>query len=288
MKRDMRSAALTRWTIYLAGVLGTLLLAQCAGQRSSKPVTLKGSDTMVILGQRWAEKYMAGHPGATIQVTGGGSGTGIAALINGTTDICQASRPMKDEEKQQIAQKYGAPPTETLVAKDGLSIYLNEKNAVKELSFAQLKNVYTGKVTNWKALGGANAPITAYGRENNSGTYTFFKEHVLENADYASAVQTLPGTAAVVNAVAKDPNGIGYGGAAYAQGVHECAIRKDPGSPAVLPSEATVHDGTYPIARGLFWYTRKAPEGAIKEFVDYVLSPPGQALAKEVGYFPVQ
>lgn len=288
MTRETYTGPITRWTIYAAGLLVTLLLAQCAGERASRPVTLKGSDTMVILGQRWAETYMAHHPHATIQVTGGGSGTGIAALINGTTDICQASRPMKDEEKQQIAQKYGAPPIETLVAKDGLSIYLNEKNPVKELSFAQLKDIYTGQVTNWKQVGGASAPITCYGRENNSGTYTFFKEHVLGNADYAPGVQALPGTAAVVNAVAKDANSIGYGGAAYAQGVHDCAVKKDASSPAVLPSEATVHDGSYPIARGLFWYTRKAPEGAIKDFVDFALSDSGQALAKEVGYFPAR
>src|SRR6267142_7295072 len=159
---------------------------------------------MVILGQRWAEDYMAHHPGVVLQVTGGGSGTGIAALINGTTDICESSRPMKDAEKQQIQQKYGNPPTEIMVARDGLTVYVNEANPVHEIAIPQLKDVYTGKTTNWSAVGGPSAPITVYGRENSSGTYEYFKEHVLGGDDFAASVQTLPGTAAVVNAVAND------------------------------------------------------------------------------------
>jgi phosphate transport system substrate-binding protein len=278
-----------RWIVYAVGLLAVAGLAQCAGQsRRASAVTIKGSDTMVILGQRWAEKFMAAHPGAVIQVTGGGSGTGIAALINGTTDICQSSRPMKDEERQQIQTKFGNPPQEIRVALDGLSVYLNEASPITELSLPQLKDIYMGTVTNWKQLGGPDAPIILYGRENNSGTYVYFKEEVLNDADYAAAMQTLPGTAAVVNAVAKDPNGIGYGGAAYAKGVKECGVKKDAASPAVLPSEATVRDGSYPISRGLFYYLRTAPQGTVKEFLDFVLAPEGQALVREVGYFPIQ
>ena len=278
-----------RWFVYVAGLMAVAGLAQCAGQgRKGTMVTIKGSDTMVILGQRWAEKFMASHTGAVVQVTGGGSGTGIAALINGTTDICQSSRPMKDEERQQIQSKYGNPPQEIKVALDGLAIYVNEANTITELSLPQLKDIYTGAVTNWKQLGGPDAPILLYGRENNSGTYVYFKEEVLNDADYAAAMQTLPGTAAVVNAVAKDPNGIGYGGAAYAKGIKECGVKKDAASPAVLPNEATVRDGSYPISRGLFYYVRTAPQGPVQEFIDYTLSPEGQALVKEVGYFPIQ
>src|ERR1051326_4278159 len=178
-------------------------------------LTVKGSDTMLILGQRWAEDFMRSHPGETVQVTGGGSGTGIAALLNGTTDVCQASRPMKDAGKTQMQQKYGAPPTEIVVARDGLSIYVNEANPVKQLSLPQLKAIYTEQTTDWQQVGGKPGTIVLYGRENSSGSYEYFKEHVLQGADFAPKVQTLPGTAAIVNAVARDVNGIGYGGATY-------------------------------------------------------------------------
>jgi phosphate transport system substrate-binding protein len=276
-----------RWLLYAAGLLAALGLSHCGGARE-RAVTIKGSDTMVILGQRWAEAYMASHPGTIIQVTGGGSGTGIAALINGTTDVCQSSRPMKEAEMKQMTERYGAPAHEILVARDGLAVYLHERNAVATLTIAQVRDIYTGRTTNWKAVGGADAAIVVYGRENSSGTYEYFKEHVLGGDDFAAGVQTLPGTAAVVNAVAADPNGIGYGGSAYAKGVKDCAIRADESSPPVLPSPGTVRDGSYPIARGLFYYLRRAPEGAIAPFVEFVLSDAGQALVTDVGYFPVR
>ena len=270
----------------LAIAVAALALVGCGGARNA-PISIKGSDTMVILGQRWAEAYMAANPGAVVQVTGGGSGTGIAALINGTTDICQSSRAMKDEERQQVAEKFGAPPVETAVATDGLAVYIAETNPVDSLTLAQIRDVYTGKITNWNQLGGSDARITVYGRENSSGTYVYFKEEVLGGADFAAGVQTLPGTAAVVNAVAQDPKGIGYGGAAYAKGVKECAIKRDAATPGVRPSAEAVRDGSYPISRPLFYYTRKAPEGAIKSFIDYALSPEGQKVVTEVGYYPV-
>jgi phosphate transport system substrate-binding protein len=277
----------SRFLVYAVGFLAALGLTHCGRQRPT-PVTIKGSDTMVILGQRWAETYMAANPGALVQVTGGGSGTGIAALINGTTDICQSSRPMKEDEKRQLVQKNGEPPYEVVVAKDGLAIYLNERSSIQELDLERIKGVYTGKITNWSQLGGPDAPITVYGRENSSGTYEYFKEHVLGGDDFAAAVQTLPGTAAVVNAVAQDPNGIGYGGAAYAKGIRECAVKPDPQSPGVLPTAENVNSGRYPITRALFYYMRKPPEGAAKAFLDYTLSPEGQKLVIEVGYFPVR
>jgi phosphate transport system substrate-binding protein len=243
---------------------------------------------MVILVQRWAERYMGAHPGAVIQVTGGGSGTGIAALINGTTDVCMASRPMKDDEKRKLRDRFQTMGNEIAVAKDGLSIYLHESNPVRDLSLAQLRGLYTGQITNWKELGGRDAPVTLYSRENNSGTYVYFKDHVLLGRDYSPRCQTLPGTAAVVNAVARDPNGIGYGGSAYGRGVREAGVKRDAGSPAVMPSAATVKDGSYPITRDLYLYTRTRPSGPVKQFVDWVLSPDGQSLATKVGYFPVR
>jgi phosphate transport system substrate-binding protein len=267
----------------------TLLAAAIAGPaHAARGLTVKGSDTMVILGQRWAETYMATHPGAVIQVTGGGSGTGIAALINGTTDICQSSRPIKEDENKQLVEKFGSPAHEIVVAKDGLAIYLHDSNPLQELDLAQLKDIYTGKITRWKMVGGADAPITVYGRENSSGTYEYFKDHVLGGADFAAAVQTLPGTAAVVNAVALDPRGIGYGGAAYAKGVRYCAVKADAATAGVQPTEENVNSGRYPIARGLYFYLRRAPADAVKEFVDYALSAEGQKLVTEVGYFPAR
>ena len=266
-----------------------LLAATVAGSaHAGRGLTIKGSDTMVILGQRWAEQYMNANPGSVIQVTGGGSGTGIAALINGTTDICMASRPMKADEKRKLRDRYQTMGVEIPVAKDGLAVYLNEQSAVKELSIAQLRDIYTGVVTNWKQVGGPDAPVVLYGRENSSGTYVYFKDNILLGRDFSPRCQTLPGTAAVVNAVAKDPNGIGYGGAAYAKGVKDCAVRKDEKSPAVLPGAATVKDGSYPVARDLYLYTRTKPSGDAKKFIDFVLSADGQALATQVGYFPVR
>ena len=276
-----------RLTRLLAAATTATLLA-APSTHAARGITLKGSDTMVILAQRWAERYMNAHPGAVVQVTGGGSGTGIAALINGTTDVCMASRPMKEDEKRKLRDRYQTMGFELPVAKDGLSIYVQESNPVQSLSIEQLRGIYTGAVTNWKEVGGKEAPIILYSRENNSGTYVYFKDHVLLGRDYSARCQTLPGTAAVVNAVARDPNGIGYGGAAYGKGVRELAVSREAGSSAVKPAAETVKDGSYPITRSLFLYTRTRPAGDVKKFVDWVLSPEGQALATQVGYFPVR
>jgi phosphate transport system substrate-binding protein len=264
----------------------TAFLAATAAH-AARGTTIKGSDTMVILVQRWAEQYMTGHPGAIIQVTGGGSGTGIAALINGTTDLCMASRPMKDDEKKKLRDRFQTMGNEIAVAKDGLSVYVHESNPVKQLTLAQLRDIYLGVTTSWKQVGGDDAPIVLYGRENSSGTYVYFKDHVLEGKDFSARCQTLPGTAAVVNAVSKDPKGIGYGGAAYAKGVRDCGVQRAAGAPAVLPSEATVRDGSYPISRDLYFYTRNKPAGDAKKFIDWTLSAEGQAVVTKVGYFPV-
>jgi phosphate transport system substrate-binding protein len=174
------------------------------------------------------------------------------------------------------------------VARDGLTIYVHESNPVKELTLEQLRLVYTGATTNWKQLGGADSRIVLYSRENSSGTYVYFKDHVLKGQDYAASAQTLPGTAAVVNAVARDPNGIGYGGAAYAKGIREVAVKKDAQVPGVLPTEATIRDGSYPITRSLFFYTRTKPSGDVKALVDWVLSEEGQKVVTKVGYFPIR
>ncbi len=255
---------------------------------AGRGITIKGSDTMVILGQRWAENYMGAHPGSVIQVTGGGSGTGIAALINGTTDLCQSSRPMKDDEKKKLRDRFQTMGVEIPVARDGLAIYVHESNPVKQLTIEQLRRIYTGEVTNWKQMGGKDAPIVLYSRENNSGTYVYFKDNVLKGQDYSARCQTLPGTAAVVNAVLKDANGIGYGGSAYAKGVQECAVSAKAGDAGVLPTPEAIKNGSYPITRYLYFYTRTRPAGDVKKFVDWVLSAEGQGVVTKVGYFPVR
>ena len=249
-------------------------------------ITVKGSDTLVRLGQRWAEEYMKNNPDVVIQVSGGGSGTGIAALLNGTTDICEASRDMKDKE-YELAKRSNKDIYRISVALDGIAVFLHEENPVKNLTVAQLKGIYTGAVTNWKEVGGQDATIILYGRENNSGTYAFFKEHVLDGEDYADRTQTLPGTAAVVNAVSKDINGIGYGGLAWARGVKFAAVKKVDTSVAVEPSVETVTDGTYPISRQLYWFFNGKPAGDMKKLVNWALSEDGQKLAEEIGYVPL-
>src|SRR4030043_419082 len=202
--------------LILIGLLSVVVMISTPFMMQTK-ITVKGSDTLVILAQRWAEIYMKQHPETSIQVTGGGSGVGLAALINGTTDIATSSRPIKSSEIQKLKDRYNTLGVEIPCAKDGITIFLHESNPVTELSLKQLSDIYTGKVTNWKQVGGADAKITIYGRENSSGTYVYFKEAVVK-ADYAAACQTLPGTAAVVNAVKKDKNGIGYGGAVCVSG----------------------------------------------------------------------
>jgi len=252
-----------------------------------KKITVKGSDTMVILAQKWAEIYMKSNSDVIVQVTGGGSGTGISALINGSTDICNSSRPLKDSEMEKLKERYGSLGVEIPCAKDGITIFLNDNNPVSELSIKQLGNIFSGKTRNWKEVGGPDAEIRLYGRENSSGTYVFFQEKVVKG-DYAPNCQTLPGTAAVVNAVSKDKYGIGYGGAAYAQGVKHCKVKKDEKSQAFNATAESIAKGDYPITRYLYMYMRNRPTGDVKKYVDWILCADGQKVVTEVGYFPVK
>ena len=254
----------------------------------AKPVTIKGSDTMVIMNARLAEAFMTKNPGTMIQVTGGGSGVGIAALINGTTDIAAASRPIKMSEVDKLKARFATVAYAHPIARDGLSIYLHASNPVKELTLAQIRAIYTGQITNWSQIGGNNAPIILYSRENSSGTYTYFKDNVLMGKDFSPRAQTLQGTAAVVNGVAKDPNGIGYGGAAYAKGIKFAAVKKDDKSAAYLPTLENVRTGNYPISRFLYLYTRVKPSKEMKAFIDWATGVEGQAIVTKVGYFPIK
>lgn len=262
--------------------ISLFFLMGAAVQQST--ITIKGSDTMVILVQRWAELYP--NKNLSFQVTGGGSGTGIAALINGTTDICSSSRPMKPAEVVQMKEKYGRVPIEIRVARDGISIYVHKENPISKITMKQLKEIFTGKIKNWKQLGGADHSIILYSRENNSGTYEFFKEHVLSKKDFAPTAQHMPGTSAVVGAVAMDKWGIGYGGAAYTIGVKEVPVALDESKQYYNPNEDNILSGKYPISRFLFFYLKDKPQGQMKEFIDWVIGKGGQKVVNDVGYFP--
>lgn len=280
----MKNRILRTALVAAVAVAGVTLLVAAA----KKTITIKGSDTLVILAQRWAEKYMTTHPEVVIQVTGGGSGTGISALINGTTDFANASREMKKSEMSKLKQRYNTLGNEIKVAKDGITVYAHAGNPVEELTLAQIKAIYLAEVTNWKDVGGPDAPIILYGRENSSGTFVYFRDNVLDGKDYSPTMQSLPGTAAVVNAVVKDKNGIGYGGAAYAEGIKIVKVKKDASSPAYAPNLETVKNDQYPIARFLYMYSRSKPTGDMKAYIDWILSPEGQELVTLVGYFPVK
>lgn len=264
-----------------AGVLGAASFARAA-------ITVKGSDTLVILAQKWAEVYMGKIPSQKIQVTGGGTGTGFAALQNQSTDLCNASRKIKAKEIETCVKAFGKRPTEYKVAVDGLSVYVSADNPVKELSLEQLELIFTGKLKSWKEVGGSDAPITVYSRENSSGTYEFFKEHVLKGKDFAASAQTMPGTAAVLQAVAKDKNGIGYGGAAYGAGAKHLQIKTDSGSPGIDPTEENVLSQKYPIWRYLYIYVNPAlDKGDIAAYLNWIRSDEGQKVVKDVGYYPL-
>jgi phosphate transport system substrate-binding protein len=221
-----------------------------------------------------------------LQVSGGGSGTGVAALINGTADLANASRPIKDKERKQLAKRRGVEAQEFRVALDSLAVYVPAANKIEALSIPQLKKIFRGQTTNWKDVGGEDRPIVLYSRENNSGTYAYFKEHVLDNEDFAATAQTLPGTAAVINAVSKDAGGIGYGGIAYSEGVRTVKVAPADGDP-VEPTMENATSGKYPLSRFLNIYSAGAPSGIAKEYLDFVLSAEGQKVVEGVGYYPL-
>lgn len=292
--RPLPCAGMKHYARVVSAVTLTIALAACGGRenasapsRSNKPLTIKGSDTMVILTQRLAEDYMKAHQGEVVQVNGGGTGTGIAAFINGTTDLAMASRPMKEDEKAKAKERKGADVVEHAVALDGLGVFVHASSPVQQLTIAQIRDIYQGKITNWKEVGGPDAQIILYGRESSSGTYDYFREHVLAKGDFAPAVQTLQGTAAIINAIGRDKNGIGYGGIAYAKEARAIAVQAE-GAQPVAPSEATVGDGTYPLSRKLFfYYAQNAPERVTK-FAQWAVTPEAQSLVTKVGYFPLK
>ncbi|MFC2001576.1 PstS family phosphate ABC transporter substrate-binding protein [Chloroflexota bacterium] len=284
-------------SILVTGVVGcgsndTVVEGELAGS-----IKIIGSNTVTPLSSVWAEEFMSMHSKVNIAVSGPGSGAGIAALINGTTDVCQASRTIKQKEIDQ-AEANGIDPYEIKVATDALSVLVNPANPVSELTFVQLSAIYTGKITNWKEVGGNDAAIVAISRDTNSGTHVFFKEHVVQmqgfptedkSLEYGGDVLMLPSTEEGVNQVAFNLNAIFYPGLGYVkEEVKPLAIKETADSAGVLPSVQTALDGTYPIARPLLFYTDGTPTGVIKAFVDYCLSPTGQGKVTGVGYVPIK
>jgi phosphate transport system substrate-binding protein len=252
-------------------------------------LTLKGSDTMVYLGSRWAEEFMKLYPGINVSVTGGGSGTGIAALLNGTTDICMASRKIKPKEIK-LASKKNINPYETVVARDGIAVVVNTANPIDKLTIEQIGKIYTGRITNWNQVGGPDEEIIILSRESSSGTYVFFQEHVLKKQDYSPRARLMPATSSIIQSVEADKWSIGYVGLGYAveAGDKVKTLAVSDGGDYILPSETTVKSGQYSISRPLHLYTDGEPSGQIKKFVDFCLSPTGQKIVRETGYIAIE
>jgi len=249
---------------------------------------IKGSDTVLPLSQKEVENYGNKNKDAKISVIGGGSGVGIAALIDGTTDIAMASRKMKIAEKQKLVDAK-KDLKEITIAWDALAVIVNPKNKVKELTREQLEGIFTGKTTNWKEVGGDDMAIVTYSRESSSGTYEFFKEHILENKNYGTGVLTMPATGAIVQSVSQTAGAIGYIGLAYlSKDVRGLAVAMKKGDKFVAPSMKTAKDKTYPVIRPLFYYYIATSEKLVKPYIDYVLSKEGQKTVEEVGYVPVK
>lgn len=264
-----------------------------AGQGKNS-IQIKGSDTMVNLGQAWAEKYMEKNPGDFIAVTGGGSGTGLSSLISGTCAIAMSSRNIKDKEIGLAKQK-GINPYETKVALDGLAVVVNPANPVSKLTKDQLAGIFTGKISNWKDVGGKDEKIVVLSREVNSGTHVYFKEHVLRKGDpngkeeFASGALLLSSSQAIADEVAGNPSAIGYYGMGYISAKQKpIAVAKDEKSEYVEPVIENVLNGKYPISRPLLVYTNGEPQGLVKKFVDFMLSKEGQDIVLATDFVPVK
>lgn len=260
----------------------------------SNSIQVKGSDTMVNLGQAWAEAYMEKDPQELVAVTGGGSGTGVASLISGTCDIAMSSRTIKGKEIE-LARAKGFEPKEIKVALDGIAIVVNPKNPVSQLTMGQLADIFTGRITDWKQVGGRGGKIVLLSREVNSGTHVYFKEHVLRKGDsgskeeFAPSALMLPSSQAIADEVASNPAAIGYYGMGYISAKQKpVSVAKDENSPYEQPTMENVIKGVYPISRPLLLFTKGEPQGAVKKFVDFCLSPEGQEIVKKTDFVPVK
>lgn len=281
-------------------ILVTLFLVACGratgdgGQTSgSTSIENKGSDTLVNLALAWAEKYQSDFPGTRISVTGGGSGTGIAALINGTVDIANASRSIKPEEVEN-AQANGIAPVEIVVARDAIAIIVNLDNPVSELTIDQISSIYSGKITNWSEVGGEDRPIVKLSRETNSGTHVYFLEQVLRKGNpedktlFSADTLLLPSSEGISSEIRQNPNAIGYDGLGYVtDDLKVVAVARESGNDYVLPSADSVNEFRYPISRDLYMYTDGEPSGNILEYINWILSPEAQTIVTQLGFVPI-
>jgi phosphate transport system substrate-binding protein len=287
------------WISFLMAL--TLALAACVpkpastgGQgAASYSIQNVGSDTMVNLALAWAEAFQDEHSDTRIAVTGGGSGTGIAALVNGTVDIANASRQIKKEEADR-AKSNNIAPAEHVVARDAIAVIVHPSNPVKQLTLQQISDIYTGKLTRWNQMGGENRPIVLLSRESNSGTHVFFLEQVIRLGDSRSKVLfspetlLLPSSEGIMMEVQQNPNSIGYDGLGYVTPeVKMLAVARDAAKPFVLPSVESVNQGTYPIARDLYMYTPGQPTGQIARYLEWIVSPAGQTVVFKLGFVPL-
>ncbi len=303
VRRTRGPGSIVRAGRYLVSALAALLLVTVAGCRQAavspgdaapgESVALqnKGSDTLVNLALAWAEAYMPAHPNVRISVTGGGSGTGIAAMINGTVDIANASRAMTDKEIE-AARQNGIDPIEFTVARDAIAVVVHPDNPVDRLTLQEISDVYTGQITNWKYLGGEDRPIVLLSRESNSGTYVYFLENVIrlgEKSDLLFSPETLlmPSSEGITAEVSQNPNAIGYDGLGYVTSHQKVvAVAQSSEGPFVLPSIETVNAGSYPISRPLYMYTAGEPAGAVKAYLDWIIAD-GQQIVARLGFVPL-
>jgi phosphate transport system substrate-binding protein len=277
------------------------VLASCGGgggSQAAKPGSViqnKGSDTMVNVAQVWAEDYRKVAPDVEVEVSGGGSGVGLAALLKGAVDIANASRDIKPSEIEQAEKNTGKKPVEFTVGYDALAVYVHKDNPLDEVTLAQLGEIYAegGTITRWSELGVtipgvSDDTIVRVSRQSSSGTYEFFREHALGNKDYRLGSRDLNGSKEVVELVGSTPTAIGYSGMGYATpAVKMLKVGKDGAGPFVSPTVAGVHDKSYPLARSLHVYTLGEPQGALKAYVDWILSPAGQQVVEDAGYVPL-
>ncbi len=283
-------------------LLAFLLLGGCNGRAAttsttpsaSRAIQNKGSDTMVNIALAWAEAYREVDPSVSIAVTGGGSGTGIAALINGTVDVANASRAMKESEFAE-ARANGVEPVEHVVAIDALAVIVHPDNPVRELTIPQLAAIYTGRILNWQEVGGRDAPIVLLSRETNSGTHVYFLEEVVRQGDsnnkeiFAPQTMLMPSSVGITSELRRNPNAIGYDGLGYVDPAHEkvVAVAEDENSPFIFPTIEAASSGEYPLARDLYVYTAGEPQGVIAEYLRWILGPVGQQIVANLGFVPL-
>jgi phosphate transport system substrate-binding protein len=290
----MKRLCLPAFSLLCLSFFAPFLESPPTAAQKSAAIQIKGSDTMVNLGQAWAEAFNAIHPKVNVAVTGGGSGTGIAALINGTCDIAESSRAVEEKEIKQAEAK-GFRFNQETVALDGIAVVVHPDNPIKNLTLDQLREIFMGNIKNWKILGGPDRPIVLLSREVNSGTHIFFKEHVLRRGkkkaqeEFSPGALMMPSSYAIAEEVANNENTIGYYGMGYVSPRQKViAVAKDAPSPFVEPTLEAVRTNAYPISRPLYLYTNGTPKGVIKEFIDFAYSKEGQEIVKKTDFVPIR